>query len=187
MGTVVLGVLGTFVGYQTWRYWSRYRGPYRQISEAAEEAGTTLLANTDVEGEDPEFYLEVQNSFGEEKPRPVKCGAFMRFVAASVVLVKAEYGLLEPTEANRLMVTHVVKRLLTLRNTRKSDIARALPYIIVGVFAPTEADILAKEMQYSVALGKAIARQRARYERRGLVEWMRQWWDEPTQALEFTR
>ncbi len=71
--------------------------------------------------------------------------------------VKARKGLLERTEANRLMVDRLVTNLMEERGMRPSHIARQKPICVSLVFVPLDADIFAKKVEASAAVANQIA------------------------------
>lgn len=118
----------------------------------------------------------------------IKSGKFNKCVAATALLIKADLGVLQRTEANHMMVTRIASKLLTVRNVRKSEIARMLPMIAMMVFLPTREEILVQEMMGSDKARVELQKIGATYKSGGgMVGWARRFWNGNPVAMTYSK
>jgi len=145
-----------------------------RISGEAEMLSHQLVDLMDVVEEDPTDFLEEQ--WEGEAPAKVRSGAMLRCAVATALLIRSKHLYLERTKANKDMVVAAAERLLTLRNVRKTDIARLLPIIVVAVFIPMKEDSLAAEIRNTDRVRWEIYKAEQRYTTGGFVRWLTSRW-----------
>jgi len=75
-----------------------------------------------------------------------------RYMNRVVKMAKAEFGLLERTKANALMVTRFVRDTMREHGVRPSHIAHFSPVVTAMVFVPTSSDVMAAELMATTAV-----------------------------------
>lgn len=117
--------------------WLAIRPSIRAIPKAVEDHVTSVLAHAGDENFAPE---EEEGAF--YTPGMVKG----RFQGKVVAIAKAEFGYLQRTEANRLMVRKFMRDFMRDRGMRPTHIAHHLDVSVACFFIPSDQDLLAHQV-----------------------------------------
>jgi len=153
------------------------------VSADAEKVSNKLVDLLDEVEEDPRDFLVDCGTFsgdGEDEKvvedLPVRSGCFLRCAVAVALIIRAKHVMLRRTEANRLMVAATASKILELRHTRKCDIARLLPIIIVAVFVPLKEDRMAQELTGTSRIMREVYRAERVYRSAGPIDRLVERW-----------
>ncbi len=123
------------VVYALWRLFKRTP----RLTKEFEAHVTDVMANVD----DCTFTEEEEGDYFNHMNRG-------RFQAKVIAAAKAEFGLLQRTHANRLMVRKFMRDLMRDRKMRPSHIAQHLDVSVSIFFIPSKADIDAHKVNASL-------------------------------------
>jgi len=131
-------LLAICVIYILWR-WLRPAKRAPHLTKEFEAHITDVMANVD----DCTFTEEEEGDFSTTTNRG-------RFQAKVIAAAKAEFGLLQRTHANRLMVRKFMRDLMRDRKMRPSHIAKELDVSVSIFFIPSKSDIEAYKVNASL-------------------------------------
>jgi len=139
------GTVGLLASIPIYKFWSRHR----RVTPRCETVASEALENLDSPSDEPEQSLVsstiLKRSVLQRRKR-------VSYVARCAKDAQVEFGLLKPTDSNRLMVQRYLRDLMLSHNVRRSAIASSLPLAINLVFVPNQYHIEADQVLSSAAV-----------------------------------